>query len=90
MDILKYLHCSSLDTKQPLCNGQQEIPEEISLPSDFWVAQPPNLFQRPASRPDAHTKALQSAFACCSGSNNCCSMAVERDPGAQSCASWAP
>uniref|UniRef100_A0A8C5IIB2 IPIL1 protein n=1 Tax=Junco hyemalis TaxID=40217 RepID=A0A8C5IIB2_JUNHY len=61
MDILKYLHCS-LDTKQPLCNGQQEIPEEISLPSDFRVAQAPNLFQHLASRPDAHTKALQSTM----------------------------
>ncbi|XP_059330880.1 inositol 1,4,5-trisphosphate receptor-interacting protein-like 1 [Ammospiza nelsoni] len=88
MDILKYLLCS-LDTKQPLRNGQQEIPEEISLPSDFRVAQPPNLFQHLASSPDAHTKALQSTFTCCSGSNNCCSMAVERDPGAQSCASGA-
>ncbi|NXH02864.1 IPIL1 protein, partial [Loxia leucoptera] len=60
MDILKYLRCS-LDIKQLnhfiICN--KRLPEEISLPSDFQVAQPPNLFQHLASNPDAHTKAVQ-------------------------------
>ncbi|NWT96056.1 IPIL1 protein, partial [Urocynchramus pylzowi] len=59
MDILKYLRCS-LDTKQNhFVIGNKRLPEEISLPSNFWVARPPNLFQHLASNPDAHTKAVQ-------------------------------
>ncbi|NWW35569.1 IPIL1 protein, partial [Panurus biarmicus] len=60
MDILKYLHCS-LQTKQlhHFVIGNERFPMEISLPSSFRVAEPPNLFQHLASSPDAHTKALQ-------------------------------
>ncbi|NWX60396.1 IPIL1 protein, partial [Promerops cafer] len=60
MDILKYLHCS-LETKQlnHFIIGNESFPLEISLPSDFRVAEPPNLFQHLASNPDAHTKAMQ-------------------------------
>ncbi|NXI04642.1 IPIL1 protein, partial [Pachycephala philippinensis] len=58
MDILKYLHCS-LETKRlnHFVIGNERFPMEISLPSDFQVAEPLNLFQHLASNPDAHTKA---------------------------------
>ncbi|NXQ13795.1 IPIL1 protein, partial [Peucedramus taeniatus] len=58
-DILKYLR-SSLDAKQlnHFVIGNNRLPEEISLPYDFQVAQPPNLFQHLASNPDAHGKAV--------------------------------
>ncbi|NXO19520.1 IPIL1 protein, partial [Oriolus oriolus] len=58
MDILKYLHCS-LETKQlnHFIIGNERLPMEISLPSDFQVAEPLNLFQHLATNPDAHTKA---------------------------------
>ncbi|NWW41937.1 IPIL1 protein, partial [Panurus biarmicus] len=60
MDILKYLHCS-LQTKQlhHFVTGNDRFPLEISLPSHFWLAQPPNLFQHLASNRDAHVKAMQ-------------------------------
>ncbi|NXM85047.1 IPIL1 protein, partial [Oenanthe oenanthe] len=60
MDTLKYLRCS-LDTKQlnHFVIGNQRFPVEISLPSDFRVAEAPNLFQHLASNPDAHLKAMQ-------------------------------
>ncbi|NXM39891.1 IPIL1 protein, partial [Gymnorhina tibicen] len=57
-DILKYIHCS-LETKRlnHFIIGNERFPMEISLPSDFRVAEPLNLFQHLASNPDAHTKA---------------------------------
>ncbi|NXA91591.1 IPIL1 protein, partial [Melanocharis versteri] len=60
MDILKYLH-RSLETKQlhHFVMGNERFPTEISLPSDFRVAEPLNLFQHLASNPEAHTKAMQ-------------------------------
>uniref|UniRef100_A0A803WF75 Mab-21-like HhH/H2TH-like domain-containing protein n=1 Tax=Ficedula albicollis TaxID=59894 RepID=A0A803WF75_FICAL len=60
MDTLKYLRCS-LDTKQlnHFVIGNKRFPVEISLPSDFRVAEAPNLFQHLASDPDAHIKAMQ-------------------------------
>ncbi|XP_014107351.1 PREDICTED: inositol 1,4,5-trisphosphate receptor-interacting protein-like 1 [Pseudopodoces humilis] len=60
MDILKYLHCS-LETKQlhHFIIGSERFPMEISLPSSFRVAEPPNLFQPPASSPNAYKKAVQ-------------------------------
>uniref|UniRef100_A0A803WDV5 Mab-21-like HhH/H2TH-like domain-containing protein n=1 Tax=Ficedula albicollis TaxID=59894 RepID=A0A803WDV5_FICAL len=59
-DTLKYLRCS-LDTKQlnHFVIGNERLPMEISLPSDFRVAEAPNLFQHLASNPDAHVKAMQ-------------------------------
>ncbi|XP_016151606.1 PREDICTED: uncharacterized protein LOC107603350 [Ficedula albicollis] len=39
--------------------GNERLPMEISLPSDFRVAEAPNLFQHLASNPDAHVKAMQ-------------------------------
>ncbi|NXC60728.1 IPIL1 protein, partial [Aleadryas rufinucha] len=58
VDILKYLRCS-LKTKQlnHFVIGNERFPMEISLPSDFRVAEPLNLFQHLASNLDAHTKA---------------------------------
>ncbi|NXP66065.1 IPIL1 protein, partial [Chloropsis cyanopogon] len=60
VDILKYLHCS-LETKRlrHFVIGNESFPVEISLPSGFRVAEPPNLFQHLASSPDAHRKAVQ-------------------------------
>ncbi|NXY40141.1 IPIL1 protein, partial [Pomatorhinus ruficollis] len=60
MDILKYLHCS-LETKQlhHFVLGNASFPMEISLPSGFRVAEPPNLFQHQASSLDDHAKAVQ-------------------------------
>ncbi|NXI07674.1 IPIL1 protein, partial [Irena cyanogastra] len=58
MDILKYLHCS-LERKQlqHFVIGNERLPTEISLPSDFRVAEAPNLFQHLTSNPEAHRKA---------------------------------
>ncbi|NWT09888.1 IPIL1 protein, partial [Vireo altiloquus] len=58
VDILQYLLCS-LETKQlnHFLIGNKKFPEEISLPSDFRAAEPPNLFQHLASNPDAYMKA---------------------------------
>ncbi|KAF4787911.1 hypothetical protein TURU_165310 [Turdus rufiventris] len=60
VDTLKYLRCS-LDTKQlkHFVIGNQRFPMEITLPSDFRVAEAPNLFQHLASNPHAHMKAMQ-------------------------------
>ncbi|NXI11358.1 IPIL1 protein, partial [Irena cyanogastra] len=60
MDILKYLHCS-LEMKQlkHFIIGNERLPMEITLPADFRVAEPPNLFQHLTSNPEAHTKATQ-------------------------------
>ncbi|KAL2303607.1 hypothetical protein Nmel_008884, partial [Mimus melanotis] len=60
MDTLKYLRCS-LETKQlnHFVIGNKRFPTEISLPSDFRMAEAPNLFQHLASNPDAYTKAMQ-------------------------------
>ncbi|NXR20389.1 IPIL1 protein, partial [Cinclus mexicanus] len=60
MDTLKYLRCS-LETKQlnHFVIGNERFPMEISLPSEFRVAEAPNLFQHLASNPDAHVKAMQ-------------------------------
>ncbi|NWU40920.1 IPIL1 protein, partial [Hylia prasina] len=63
MDILMYLRWS-LERKQlhHFVIGNERLPMEISLPSGFRVAKPPNLFQHLASNPDAHTKAVQEYF----------------------------
>ena len=60
MGTLKYLHCS-LDAKQlnHFIIGNQMFAMDISLPSDFHVAESPNLFQHVASSPDADMKAMQ-------------------------------
>ncbi|NXY39675.1 IPIL1 protein, partial [Pomatorhinus ruficollis] len=60
VDILKYLHCS-LETKQlhHFVLGNANFPMEISLPSGFRVAAPPNLFEHLASSLDDHAKAVQ-------------------------------
>ncbi|NXP38198.1 IPIL1 protein, partial [Leiothrix lutea] len=60
VDILKYLQYS-LETKQlhHFVLGNASFPTEISLPSGFRAAEPPNLFQHLASSPDAHAKAMQ-------------------------------
>ncbi|XP_032926312.1 uncharacterized protein LOC117001819 isoform X2 [Catharus ustulatus] len=59
-DTVMYLHCS-LDTKQlnHFIIGNKRLPMDISLPSDFRVAESPNLFQHIASSPDAHKKAME-------------------------------
>ncbi|NXI14465.1 IPIL1 protein, partial [Irena cyanogastra] len=58
MDILKYLRCS-VEMKQlhHFVIGNESFPVEISLPSGFWVAEPPNLFEHLAGSLDAHMKA---------------------------------
>ncbi|NWT88850.1 IPIL1 protein, partial [Lanius ludovicianus] len=58
VDILKYLHCS-LETKRlnHINIGNERFPMEISLPSDFHVAEQFNLFQHLVSNLDAHLKA---------------------------------
>ncbi|XP_077639921.1 inositol 1,4,5-trisphosphate receptor-interacting protein-like 1 [Lonchura striata] len=63
MDILKLLRCS-LETKalQHFVIGNERLPEEIRLPSDLRLAEPPNLLQHLASDPDAQEKALQDYF----------------------------
>ncbi|XP_066178284.1 inositol 1,4,5-trisphosphate receptor-interacting protein-like 1 [Sylvia atricapilla] len=60
MDILTYLHFS-LETKQlhHFVVGNARFPAEISLPSGFRLAIPPNLFQHLASSPDTHAEAVQ-------------------------------
>ncbi|NWR10907.1 IPIL1 protein, partial [Paradoxornis webbianus] len=60
MDILKILYCS-LEKKQlhHFVLGNERFPMEISLPSGFRVAEPPNLFQHLASSLDAHAKAVE-------------------------------
>uniref|UniRef100_A0A803VNI8 Mab-21-like HhH/H2TH-like domain-containing protein n=1 Tax=Ficedula albicollis TaxID=59894 RepID=A0A803VNI8_FICAL len=54
-DTLKYLRCS-LDTKQlnHFVIGNERFPTEISLPSDFRVAEAPNLFQHPSTQFSLH------------------------------------
>ena len=46
-------------TAEPLHHRYQSFAMDISLPSDFCVAEFPNLFQHLASSPDAHMKAMQ-------------------------------
>ncbi|NXK62703.1 IPIL1 protein, partial [Sylvietta virens] len=60
LDVLKYLHCS-LQRKRlnHFVIGNERFPLEISLPSDLWLAEPPNLFQHLASNRDSHVKAVQ-------------------------------
>ncbi|NWT54548.1 IPIL1 protein, partial [Erythrocercus mccallii] len=60
MDILRYLRCS-VERKQlhHFVIGNERLPMEISLPSSFREAKPPNLFQHLARSPDAHRKAVR-------------------------------
>ncbi|NXR41740.1 IPIL1 protein, partial [Zosterops hypoxanthus] len=60
VDILKYLH-HSLETKQlrHFVLGNASLPTEISLPSSFRAAEPPNLFQHLEISPHAHAEAVQ-------------------------------
>ncbi|NXI11514.1 IPIL1 protein, partial [Irena cyanogastra] len=60
VDVLKYLR-RSLKTKRlhHFVIGNERFPLEISVPSEFRLAEPLNLFQHLASDPDAHGKAMQ-------------------------------
>ncbi|XP_048161938.1 inositol 1,4,5-trisphosphate receptor-interacting protein-like 1 [Corvus hawaiiensis] len=59
-DIMRYLRCC-LEEKclKHFFFGNEDMPEEISLPPAFQKAQPLNLFQHLAQDPAAQTKAMQ-------------------------------
>ncbi|NXC35099.1 IPIL1 protein, partial [Campylorhamphus procurvoides] len=58
-DVMQYLSCC---VKEKRLNhfffGNEDMPKEISLPSDFQTAHPINLFQNLAQDSDAHAVAL--------------------------------
>ncbi|NXM21143.1 IPIL1 protein, partial [Ploceus nigricollis] len=59
-DILMHLRCSLETTRlHHFVIGNERFSVEISLPSDLWLAEAPNLFQHLASDPAAHGKAVQ-------------------------------
>ncbi|NXR74375.1 IPIL1 protein, partial [Pycnonotus jocosus] len=59
-DIMGYLRCCLEEKRlKHFFFGNEDMPEEISLPPAFQEAQPLNLFQHLAQDPHAQTKALQ-------------------------------
>ncbi|XP_050191543.1 inositol 1,4,5-trisphosphate receptor-interacting protein-like 1 [Myiozetetes cayanensis] len=61
-DIIQYLRCCVEEKRlNHFFLGNEDMPEEISLPTDFQTAQPINLFQNLVEDPDAHAKALCEA-----------------------------
>ncbi|XP_063255223.1 inositol 1,4,5-trisphosphate receptor-interacting protein-like 1 [Prinia subflava] len=59
-DIMNYLRCCLEETRlEHFFFGNEDMPEEISLPLAFQRAQPLNLFQHLAQDPAAQTEALQ-------------------------------
>ncbi|NXH24328.1 IPIL1 protein, partial [Myiagra hebetior] len=59
-DTMRYLHCCVEEKRlKHFFFGNEDMPEEISLPPAFQTAQPHNLFQHLAQDPAAQTKALQ-------------------------------
>lgn len=59
-DIMRYLRCCLEEKRlKHFFLGNEDMPEEISLPPAFQEAQPLNLFQHLAQDPAAQTKALK-------------------------------
>lgn len=59
-DIMCYLRCCLEEKRlKHFFFGNEDMPEEISLPPDFQEAQPLNLFQHLAQDPAAQTEALK-------------------------------
>ncbi|NWQ64653.1 IPIL1 protein, partial [Neopipo cinnamomea] len=61
-DVMQYLRCCVEEKRlNHFFFGNEDMPEEISLPTAFQMAQPINLFQNLVEDPDAHAKALCEA-----------------------------
>ncbi|NXB00594.1 IPIL1 protein, partial [Cnemophilus loriae] len=59
-DIMRYLHCCLEEKRlKHFFFGNEDMPEEISLPPAFQGAQPLNLFQHLVQDPAAQIKAMQ-------------------------------